>query len=110
MMADADGFIRYQNKAMMSLMQRSEGGFKSVWPAFSASGLNGSSFDRYHKDPSHQRALLANLRSEHRADLKLANMRLQLTVNPIFDETSARLGSVIECLGDAVALLLAGGR
>ncbi len=98
MMADADGVIRYENKAMTSLMQRSEGGFKSVWPTFSASDINGSSFDRYHKDPSHQRALLANLKGAHRADLKLADMRIQLTVNPIFDETGARLGSVIECL------------
>ncbi len=98
MMADADGFIRYQNKAMMSLMQRSENAFKSVWPTFSAVNLNGSSFDRFHKAPGHQRALLANLQGEHRADLKLAHMRIQLTVNPIFDETGARLGSVIECL------------
>jgi methyl-accepting chemotaxis protein len=98
MMADVDGVIRYQNKAMMTLMQRSEDGFKSVWPSFSASDINGSSFDRYHRDPSHQRALLANLNGEHRVELKLADMRVQLTVNPILDETGARLGSVIECL------------
>ena len=98
MMADADGIIRYENKAMTNLMQRSEDGFRSVWPTFSASDVNGSSFDRYHKDPSHQRALLANLKGEHRADLKLADTRIQLTVNPIFDETGGRLGSVIECL------------
>ncbi len=98
MMADADGVIRYQNKAMMSLMQRSENGFKSVWPGFSAANLNGSSFDRFHKDPSHQRSLLAALKDEHRVDLKLADRRVRMTVNPIFDETGARLGSVIECL------------
>ncbi len=98
MMADADGFIRYQNKAMMSLMQRSENGFKSVWPTFSAANLNGSSFDLFHKNPSHQRGLLAHLKDEHRADLKLADRRVRMTVNPIFDETGARLGSVIEYL------------
>ena len=66
MMADVDGVIRYQNKAMMSLMQRSENGFKSVWPTFSAARLNGSSFDLFHKNPSHQRSLLATLKDEHR--------------------------------------------
>ena len=98
MMADAEGVIRYQNKAMMSLMQRSEDGFKSVWPTFSAANLNGSSFDLFHKNPSRQRVLLANLKDEHRVDLKLADRRVRMTVNPIFDETGARLGSVIECL------------
>ncbi len=98
MMADADGFIRYQNKAMMSLMERSENGFRSVWPNFSAASLIGSSFDRFHKNPSHQRTVLATLRDEHRADLKLADRRVRMTINPIFDETGARLGSVIECL------------
>jgi methyl-accepting chemotaxis protein len=98
MMADAGGIIRYQNKAMKSLMQRSENGFKSVWPDFSAASLNGSTFDRYHKNPSHQRSLLSDLMGEHRADLKLADRRLRLTVNPIFDESGERLGSVIECL------------
>jgi methyl-accepting chemotaxis protein len=98
MVADMDGVIRYQNKSMNDLMQSSEEGFKKAWPRFSASGLIGSTFDRYHKNPSHQRSLLATLRSEHRAELKLGHLRVRLTVNPIFDETGQRLGSVIECL------------
>ena len=102
MMAGVDGVIRYQNKAMMSLMERSENGFKSVWPTFSAANLNGSSFDGFHKNPSHQRSLLATLKDEHRVDLKIADRRVRMTVNPIFDETGARLGSVIECLDRTV--------
>jgi methyl-accepting chemotaxis protein len=98
MMADNDGIIRYQNKAMKSLMQRSESGFRTVWPSFSAANIEGSSFDRFHKDPNHQRTVLGNLTSEHSAELKLAGSRIRLTVNPIVDENTARLGSVIECI------------
>ncbi len=96
MMADNEGVIRYQNKALRALMQRSEGAFRSVLPSFTAAGLHGASFDIFHKNPARQRNLIANLKGEHRSDFRVGGMHVRLLANPILDETGARLGAVIE--------------
>jgi methyl-accepting chemotaxis protein len=96
MMADNEGVIRYQNKAFKALMQRSEGAFRSVLPSFAAAGVQGASFDIFHKNPARQRNLISNLKGEHRSDFRVGGNYVRLLANPIADETGARLGAVIE--------------
>jgi methyl-accepting chemotaxis protein len=96
MMADNEGVIRYQNKALQALMQRSEKAFRSVMLSFNAAGILGSSFDIFHKNPSRQRNLVLNLEGEHRSDFRVGGMDVRLVANPIADETGERLGAVIE--------------
>ena len=42
MMADNEGFIRYQNKALIALMQRVESVFRKALPGFTAAGILGA--------------------------------------------------------------------
>jgi len=83
MIADNEGFIRYQNKALMALMQRVESVFRKALPGFTAAGLLGAYLDQFHKSPNHQQSILANLKGEHRTQIHVAGVHLRLIVNPI---------------------------
>jgi methyl-accepting chemotaxis protein len=98
MMADNEGVIRYQNKASDALMHASEANFRGHVPGFSAGGVLGAKFDQFHRNPSRQHNLLANLKGEHRTQIQIGGLHMRLVANPIADETGARLGSVIEWL------------
>ena len=98
MMADNDGIIRYQNKACQTLMQQSEDNFRKFLPGFSATSVQGTNFDQFHKNPAKQHNLLADLKGEYRTLIRIGGMHLRLTASPIADETGARLGTVIEWL------------
>ena len=98
MMADAEGIIRYQNKACEALMRGSEANFRSSMPGFSAASVIGSSFDQFHKNASRQRNILAGLRGEHRATIEVGGLHMRAIANSIADETGGRLGTVIEWL------------
>jgi methyl-accepting chemotaxis protein len=98
MMADNEGVIRYQNKASDDLMHRSEIEFRKYLPSFSADGLLGACFDQFHKNPSKQRNLLANIKGEHRTQIQIGGLHMRLVANPIADENGKPLGTVIEWL------------
>jgi methyl-accepting chemotaxis protein len=98
MLADNEGVIRYRNKALTALMQRLESGLGEALPGFTAAGILGRSVDSFHSCPGHQQTLLANLKCEHRREIQIGDLRLRLIVNPIVDESGARLGTVVECL------------
>ncbi len=98
MMADNEGVIRYQNKASNALMHGSEANFRSALTGFSAAGVIGANFDQFHRNPSRQRNLLANLNGEHRTQIQIGALHMRVVANSIADESGARLGSVIEWL------------
>jgi methyl-accepting chemotaxis protein len=98
MMADKEGVIRYQNQASAGLMRKSETDFRKQMPGFNADGVVGANFDQFHKNPSRQQNLLANLKAEHRTQIRIGDLHMRLIANPIWDETGERLGSVIEWL------------
>jgi methyl-accepting chemotaxis protein len=96
MMADNDGIIRYMNKATQGLMQRSESNMRKVLPQFSADKLIGANFDVFHKNPSHQRNILSNLRGAHTAQITVGDMIFKLASAPIYNKGGERIGTVLE--------------
>ena len=98
MMADAEGIVRYQNKACEALMRESEGNFRQALPGFSAGSVLGTSFDQFHKNPSRQRSMVANLKGERRAVIHIGGLHMRAIANPIIDETGAKLEVVVEWL------------
>jgi len=96
MMADNDGIIRYMNKSTAALMQRAESNMRKVLPNFSAANIIGANFDIFHKNPSHQRNMLAQLRNTYATQIQVADMIFKLSASPIFDDKGERLGSVLE--------------
>ena len=96
MVADAGNDIVYMNNAANTLFAELESDLRKELPQFSAKNLIGRNIDVFHKNPSHQKNLLANLRGMHKAQFIVGGRTVQFTANPIFDDKGARLGTVVE--------------
>jgi methyl-accepting chemotaxis protein len=96
MIADNDGFIRYWNTSLKEMLTGAEADIRKVLPQFDARAIIGTNFDQFHKNPAHQRNLLGQLRTTHRAQIEVGGRTFLLIANPIVDKTGKRLGSVVE--------------
>jgi methyl-accepting chemotaxis protein len=96
MVANNDGHIIYLNDANDAMMRAAEQDIRKDLPAFDAAKLRGSSMDVFHRNPAHQRNLLANLTSTHTTQIMLGNRTMKLVANPMYDDAGERLGTVIE--------------
>lgn len=96
MVADTEGQIIYANPAVLKMLKAAEADIRRDMPGFSAASVVGSNFDRFHREPSHQRRLLQNLTATHSAHVAIGGHSFDLTATPVIDEKGARLGSVVE--------------
>jgi len=96
MIADADGKIIYMNAAVTAMMNDAESDIRKDLPQFSVKEILGGSFDRFHKNPAHQRNMLSGLRSTYRTNIVVGGRTFGLIASPIFDEANQRLGTVVE--------------
>ncbi|XDD47968.1 methyl-accepting chemotaxis protein [Leptospira sp. WS39.C2] len=96
MISDLNLDVVYMNKSIHKMFANSEVDIQKQIRNFSLKNLMGSNIDGYHKDPSHQRKLLASFTSEHRTSIKIGNREFTLIANPILTEKGDRLGSVVE--------------
>jgi methyl-accepting chemotaxis protein len=96
MIADVDYNIRYVNGSLARMLTEAEADIRKQLPAFSAKNVVGTNIDVFHKNPSHQRGMLANLRSTHVAQIQIGGRTFTLIVNPIIDRGGKRIGTVVE--------------
>jgi methyl-accepting chemotaxis protein len=104
MVADAKLNIRYMNPAVMELLKEAESDLKKELPKFSVASLIGSNIDVFHKNPSHQRNMLAALKNRHSATITVGNRVFDLLVTPLA-QGGKTVGFVVEW-ADAKARLL----
>lgn len=83
MVADAGFNIVYMNPAVIDLLRKSEPDLKKDLPRFSVDKLIGSNIDIFHKNPSHQRNMLASLRQRHSATIAVGGLIFDLLVTPL---------------------------
>ncbi|SIR31504.1 methyl-accepting chemotaxis sensory transducer with Pas/Pac sensor [Rhizobium sp. RU20A] len=83
MIADKDLQIRYMNTAVKGLLQEVEADLRKELPRFDMQKLIGSNIDIFHKNPAHQRGMLAALRTQHRASIRVGKHTFDLIVTPI---------------------------
>ncbi len=96
MMADNDLNIVYVNDAVQEMMARNEAKLRMVLPNFNVKKLVGTCVDDFHKNPAHQRGMLANLTDVYKTDLSLAGLNFKLIATPVVNEAGERLGTVVE--------------
>ena len=98
MIATNDGVIRYANHSVLGLLKKIEPDLRTVLPNFSAepSKIIGANFDIFHKNPAHQRNIVAGLTKSHSAQWKFGGRTIRLTASPINDSQGARAGAVLE--------------
>ncbi len=104
MVADANLNITYMNPAVMELLKEAESDLKKELPKFSVASLIGSNIDVFHKNPSHQRNMLAALKNRHSATITVGNRVFDLLVTPL-KQGAKTVGFVVEW-ADAKARLL----
>ncbi|MEA1844617.1 methyl-accepting chemotaxis protein [Agrobacterium tumefaciens] len=95
MIADADLNIRYMNEAVTALLKEAETDLKKELPRFDFGKLVGSNIDIFHKNPSHQRNMLAALKAQHRATIWVGHRAFDLIVTPLLEGTKTT-GFVVE--------------
>jgi methyl-accepting chemotaxis protein len=96
MIADRDGQIIYMNESVAAMLAGNEAELRKALPQFEVRKVIGSNFDAFHRNPSHQRNLLANLNGTYRTQIRVGKLHFALTANPIVDEKSQRVGTVVE--------------
>lgn len=98
MLADNDLNILYLNDSLRNMMRDNVDTFRILDPGFDADKLEGRNIDVFHKNPAHQRKLLAELNDTYRSEISLGAMSFELTVNPVIDDNGKRLGTTLEWL------------
>ncbi|MEJ0039083.1 MAG: methyl-accepting chemotaxis protein [Gammaproteobacteria bacterium] len=96
MVADASHNIMYTNPAVDSMLRTAESDLRKDLPNFSAAAVRGSNIDIFHKNPAHQRNMLAALRTTHRAQIAVGGRTFALVATPVFGAAGERLGTVVE--------------
>ena len=98
MIADKDLNIVFMNSAARSLMSAGQSDFRKDLPNFDASKLIGFNIDGFHKNPAHQRGMLATLSKTFTSELKIGGRTMRISANPMVSENGERLGTVVEWL------------
>jgi len=96
MLADANGLIVYMNDSLAKMLTENEAEIRKALPQFSARSVLGQSFDVFHKNPAHQRGLIATLRTAHRVNINVASLTFGLIASPLLDDGGKRIGTLVE--------------
>lgn len=104
MVADAGLNIVYMNESVRRLLAEAEPDLKRELPGFSVEKLIGSNIDVFHKNPAHQRGMLARLDRPHSALITIGKRKFDLVVTPLMKDGKVE-GFSVEW-SDAVPRLL----
>ncbi|WP_102226579.1 methyl-accepting chemotaxis protein [Acidimangrovimonas sediminis] len=97
MLVDRDLNIVDYNDALKKVFSDNLPELHKLWPDFDPDNLCGVNIDKFHRDPAHQRALLADPANlPYTADIVLGETRLQLVIEAIHDETGTYVGAALE--------------
>ena len=104
MIADNDLKIVYMNDAVTDLLRAAESDLKKELPHFNVDTLVGTNIDVFHKNPQHQRKMLASLSDVHRATIQIGNRKFDLVATPVKGSDGSRTGVVVEWSDASVRL------
>ncbi len=96
MVADKDRNIIYANPAVYNLLKKYEADIRTVLPHFSAENLVGQNIDQFHKDPGHQRRILADLRAPMSSSIVVGDVNFDLMLTPLLDAQGNPNGAMVE--------------
>ena len=97
MMADTQGNIVYANPAVVVMLRRRESQLRSVLPSFNVDTMVGTSFDTFHKNPSHQQNLLGNPDNlPYTTEISVAGLTFQLIAIALRDEEGEHVGTAVQ--------------
>lgn len=97
MMVDRNFVVTYVNKRTMELFRTYENDFRKLWPTFDPNAMLGQCIDMFHRNPRHQRDLLADPKKlPHKADIRVGDFAFSLQVSAQFDMAGNYIGNLLE--------------
>ncbi len=97
MMVDRDLVITYANESTVNLLQKHEAALAAVYPGFSVDKIVGTCIDTFHKNPAHQRKLLADSANlPYQTDIAIGDLKFALNVTAIMDAEGHYVGNALE--------------
>lgn len=107
MIADADLNIIYMNESQVTMMRAAESDLKKELSNFDVNNLIGQNIDGFHKNPAHQRNMLANLNGKYETSITVGPRTFDLIAIPLFNEAKERIGFSVEWQDKTAELLVA---
>ncbi len=98
MVADVDNNIVYMNQAARQMFADAQEDLREVLPHFDASKLLGQNIDVFHKNPEHQRDMLAGLTETFKGRIEAGSRTFQIIATPVLDDAGKRIGTAVEWL------------
>jgi methyl-accepting chemotaxis protein len=96
MMIDRDFIVTYVNDASIKLFTDHANEFKSAFPHFDSANIIGTCIDVFHKNPSHQRQMLADTsKLPFKTDIRVGNLIVALYVTATYSN-GKHTGNVLE--------------
>jgi methyl-accepting chemotaxis protein len=97
MMVDRNFIVTYVNGPTRDLLTRNIDEFRKLWSDFDPDRIVGTSIDRFHKNPEHQRKLLADpSRLPYKAEITVGDLKISLSVSACFDRKGSYIGNLLE--------------
>jgi methyl-accepting chemotaxis protein len=96
MIADSDYNIVYMNPSVVTFLKESESDIKKDLPEFNVDNLIGQNIDFFHKNPAHQRGMLAKLETTYITSIIVGGRSFNLVAAPIISHQGERLGISVE--------------
>jgi methyl-accepting chemotaxis protein len=97
MLCDDDLTITYVNPAVINMLAKRETVLRQHFPGFSIQNLVGTNIDVFHKNPTHQRALLKDLsRLPAKAEIKIADLEFEVNATGIVGPSGEYMGNMVE--------------
>ncbi len=98
MVADNNLDIIYMNRTVLETFKNAESDIRKDLPEFEADKLLGANIDQFHKNPAHQRGMVAGLDKTLKAGLIIGGRHMDFIANPVKDNEGNRIGTVVEWL------------
>ena len=96
MMINRDFIVTYVNDASIKLFTDHANEFKSAYPHFNSANIIGTCIDVFHKNPSHQRQMLADpSKLPFKTDIRVGNLIVALYVTATYSNRK-HTGNVLE--------------
>ena len=96
MVADEDLNIVYANDTLMEMLRAAEKDIRSELTNFDTAKVIGANIDIFHKNPAHQRGMLAKLTDTYSTSINVGGRIFDLVVSPVADEDGNKAGFVVE--------------
>lgn len=97
MMCDQDMNITFANPSVVKMLSTRQSELRAIWPSLDAANLTGQSIDQFHRNPAHQRSLLADKsRLPAKAEISVGDVQFEVNATYVEGPNGEYMGNMVE--------------